>query len=56
MSEITQYLNLGIAGIALYLMYNLSSKAIDKLVTAVETNTAVLTELKALIHNAKATH
>jgi len=49
MSEVTQYLNLGIAGIALYLMYQLSTKALDKVVTALDANTQAITELRVVV-------
>jgi hypothetical protein len=50
MSEnITQYINLGIAGVALYLMYNLAQNTLEKIASSLDMNTSAINQLKAVV-------
>lgn len=49
MSEITQYLNLGGMGVALYLIYMLATKALDKIQSSLDLNTIAINELRAVV-------
>ena len=57
MSEISQYINLGIAGVALYLIYRFATdtvnKVLDKIQTAIDNNTAALNGIQTVINKCR---
>lgn len=53
MQDFTQLANFGVAGLAVFLMYKISSNHIEHLTTAITELTKVITELKEWLHTHK---